>query len=274
MDHWLFTRREVRKSPTPRPVQGDKWDRVLWLKYSNCSISWLGWQRASSPCINTQPWKIFTGKKKQVDFSEPNQGGPYWFHASFAQWIEISLHLLHFLFVFHSYTPCPSFLVFQHTDTHANEAARRELIRADRTQWHPWHFREKACRFKAPQGCVVRILQTDESLREWAAEGCRGGWGRGRLLERQGPGSQDIYLVRYAIRGQLSVILAAVKLLKMISQRNRSNSSWPQSGPAENLLELEILWQKLKHGCRMGHHFTSHPSADGLVQQKLTTAQQ
>lgn len=57
---------------------------------------------------------------------------------------------------------------------------------------------------------MVRILQTDESLREWTAEGCRGVGGLGR----QGKGSQDISLARYAIRGQLSGILAAVKLLK------------------------------------------------------------
>lgn len=58
---------------------------------------------------------------------------------------------------------------------------------------------------------MVRILQTDESQREWTAEGCRGG---AATLGRQGQGSQDIYLVQYAIRGQLSGILAAVKLLK------------------------------------------------------------
>lgn len=36
----------------------------------------------------------------------------------------------------------------------------------------------------------------------------------GATLGRHGQGSKDIYLVWYAIRGQLSGILAAVKLLK------------------------------------------------------------
>lgn len=48
------------------------------------------------------------------------------------------------------YPPLAFFLLFRHTNTHTNkaaEAARRELIQADRTQWHPWHFGGKACRF-------------------------------------------------------------------------------------------------------------------------------
>lgn len=67
------------------------------------------------------------------------------------------------------------FPLFQHTNTHTNkaaEAAGRALIRPDRAQWHPWHFRGKACSFSAPQGCLVRLWQTVKSLWEWTAEGC------------------------------------------------------------------------------------------------------
>lgn len=120
---------------------------------------------------------------------------PSWFLSTFADWTLLYSYSALVFFVCFT-PPCPPLLVlFQHTNTHANkaaEAATRELIWADRPQWHPWHFREKACRFKAPRGCVVRILQTDESLREWTTEGYSG--------EAGGEWSQDIYLVRCANR--------------------------------------------------------------------------
>lgn len=162
--------------------------------------------------------------------------------------MDISLHLLRFegfIFVFHSCVPrSPLLVLLQHTNSHTNEAAWRALIQADGTQWHPWHFREKAWRFKAPQGCVVRILQTDESLREWMAEGWLGGggqWRRWRTLGRHGPRSQDIYLSRHAIRGQLPVTLAAVKLHKtrtvLPSYPNEKHVKKSSEGP----LELEFF---------------------------------
>lgn len=161
-------------------------------------------------------------------------------------------------------------ILFQHTNTHTNkaaEAARRELIRVDRTQWHPWHFREKACRFKTPGGCVVRILQTEKSLREWMAKGWRGG---GKWRIRQQPGSQDIYLVRHAIRGHLSFTFAAVKLCKMrrdlpVDPKEKQTSEWT----GRRGLGVGILREKLMQWLKPGDISTSQPSAEGLVQQQL-----
>lgn len=69
---------------------------------------------------------------------------------------------------------------------------------------------------------MVRIFQTDKSLREWMAEGYgRVGMGGGGVLGRQGPGSEDIYLVRR----HLSVTLAAVKLCKMRPDFKTSSKS-------------------------------------------------
>lgn len=46
-------------------------------------------------------------------------------------------------------------LFFAHTNSHTNkaaDAARGELIQADRTQWHPWHFRGRPAGSRLPKG--------------------------------------------------------------------------------------------------------------------------
>lgn len=63
----------------------------------------------------------------------------------------------HFLSHLLSFSPYPLafFLLFQHTNTHTNkatQAARRGLIQADRTQWHPWHFRGRPAVSRLPKG--------------------------------------------------------------------------------------------------------------------------
>lgn len=74
--------------------------------------------------------------------------GGIWFKAV-AKWLFHHNHsdFLSHYFLISTLSTLPSFLYFNtraHTNTHTNkaaEAARRELIQADRTQWHLWHFR-------------------------------------------------------------------------------------------------------------------------------------
>lgn len=89
------------------------------------------------------------------------------------------LHIF-FLALISSLSPL-LFLCYLNTQTHTNkaaEAAGRELIQADRTQWHPWHFRGRPAVSRLPKGaCSGSGRQISLIGSGWLRAVGRGQWG-------------------------------------------------------------------------------------------------